>query len=54
MDPLEEFKVELEELLKKYGFSLNAGDMDADIDLRKDGNLIGYWSGTIPGELAKL
>jgi hypothetical protein len=53
MDPLEQFKVELEELLTKYGFNLSAHDIGADINLESKTHTLGYWEGSVPGKFVK-
>jgi hypothetical protein len=50
---VEEFIVELEQLLMKYGFNFSAGDMGSEIDLQGPSKILGYWEGSVPGKFVK-
>lgn len=45
-DSTEEFRIELSEVLKKYGMSIDA-DYMGDIILTRGKTVLGYWRGVI-------
>lgn len=49
MEPLHQFIIDFETFLTNNGYELST-DLMGDLNLTKDGKLVGYWSGRINAE----